>query len=60
MEADVEMNEQRIAAAEDPSSSLQPSRMTLIWHGLLVAWFIVRFQLLAPSPQLLFAAWVWR
>jgi hypothetical protein len=49
MEADVEMNEQRIAAAEDPSSSLQPSRMTLIWHGLLVAWFIV--LCLVPDPR---------
>ena len=49
MEADVEMNEPRAAAPEDSSSSRQPSRMTLIWYGLLLAWFVV--LCLVPDPR---------
>jgi hypothetical protein len=49
MEADVEMNEPRAAAREDSSSSRQASRMTLIWCGLLLAWFVV--LCLVPDPR---------
>jgi len=49
MIADVEMNEPRTASPEDSSSSRQPSRMTLIWHGLLLAWFVV--LCLVPDPR---------
>ncbi len=49
MVADVEMNKPRTAAPEDSSSSRQPSRMTLIWHGLLLAWFVV--LCLVPDPR---------
>jgi len=49
MVADVEMNEPRITSPEDSSSSRQPSRMTLIWHGLLLAWFVV--LCLVPDPR---------
>ncbi len=43
------MNEPRSAAPEDSSFSRQPSRMTLIWHGLLLAWFVV--LCLVPDPR---------
>lgn len=43
------MNEPRAAAREDSSSSRQASRMTLIWYGLLLAWFVV--LCLVPDPR---------
>jgi len=43
------MNEPRSAAPEDSGFSRQPSRMTLIWHGLLLAWFVV--LCLVPDPR---------
>ena len=49
METDAEMNALRAAALEDSSSSRQPSRMTLIWYGLLFAWFVV--LCLVPDPR---------
>jgi hypothetical protein len=49
MEADVEMNEPRATAREDSSSYRQPRRMTLIWYGLLLAWFVV--LCLVPDPR---------
>jgi hypothetical protein len=49
MEADVGLKEPRIAAPDDSSSSHQPSRMTLIWNGLLLAWFVV--LCLVPDPR---------
>jgi len=48
------MNEPRFTAPEDSSSSRQPSRMTLIWHGLLLAWFGV--LCLVPDPRPLSAS----
>jgi hypothetical protein len=49
MEADAEMKEPRTAVPEDSSSFRHPNRMTLIWNGLLLAWFVA--LCLVPDPR---------
>lgn len=41
--------EPRTATPEDSSLAFRPSRMTLIWVGLLLTWFIV--LCLVPDPR---------
>ncbi len=43
------LNKLRAAAYEDSCSTRQLSRMTLIWYGLLLAWFVV--LCLVPDPR---------
>ncbi len=49
MGANVEMSGQRTAVPGDSGTSRQSSRMTLIWYGLLLTWFLV--LCLVPDPR---------
>jgi hypothetical protein len=49
MVAKVEMNEPHTAGPAGSGSSRQPCRMTLIWYGLLLAWFVL--LCLVPDPR---------
>lgn len=50
MESDVEMKKRHAAAPKDARSARQSSGMTLIWCGLLLAWFLVLCFVPTPSP----------
>jgi hypothetical protein len=49
MEADFRMNAPLTSELENSSSSRQPSRMTWVWFGILLAWFVL--LCIVPDPR---------